>query len=327
MWSTYLVVVGCTTVAYFSLSTTAQSILYDVVGISAAGAMLAGIRRHRPSHRSAYLLLTFGVLDLALGDLVFGTSQSVPSPADMLYISAYPLLALGIFDLIPRRNGPASRRSDPLVAVAIAMAVALISWAFLILPTPTPTPQRTSLSTRIVAMGYPLMDLVLIGLLLRALSHGRFRTASAGCLGAAISLLLVADGVYAWSEFGTTYALGGAIDAAWLLAYGCFGAALLHPSLNDDLVLPPLQPWQAPVHIAPGSLAVRLNLEPARFSQPANSAFHIRLIAIWAGRSLLGLAAVTLVLSAVWLTPNLVQVAGSYALTGMAMMAAGHVHS
>lgn len=324
-WWLYLVAVVSATIAYFSLSTDIQSILYDVVGFSAAGAMVVGIWTHRPAHRSAYLLLTFGIVALAAGDLVFGTSQSVPSPADMLYISAYPLLGLGIYDLISHPDGSATRRSDPVVAITIAGAVALLSWAFLILP--APASEGTSLSTRVVALGYPLMDLVLLGLLLRAATHRRFRNASSGFLAAAIALMLAADGGYALMEFGTTYELGGAIDGAWLLAYGLFGAALLHPSMRHDLVVPPVPPWRAPVHVAPGSLAVRLNLESVRFVQPEVNSFHIRLIAIWTGRALLGLAAVALVLSAVWLMPDLVQVAGSYAVTGIAMVVAGHLHS
>ena len=88
-WRWFLATIGVATLAYFFLPIGVQSILYDVVAVAAAAAMFAGIAWNLPEPRFAWTLLALGVLLWAGGDIVFGTSQPVPSLADMFYISAY----------------------------------------------------------------------------------------------------------------------------------------------------------------------------------------------------------------------------------------------
>src|SRR5206468_10233454 len=91
--------VGAAVVVYFFLPVGEQTILYDLIALSAGGAMLAGVRRYRPDPLPAWTLLGLGTLCYAGGDIVFGDSSPVPSTADMLYLSAYLLLALGIMGI------------------------------------------------------------------------------------------------------------------------------------------------------------------------------------------------------------------------------------
>lgn len=82
---------------------------------------------------AAWFLLGLGVLSLAVGNVVFGESQPVPSLADMFYISGYPLLAMGLVGLPPSRK---NQGTEPhwVLAAGITAIVGLVAWAFLILP-------------------------------------------------------------------------------------------------------------------------------------------------------------------------------------------------
>lgn len=88
----FLGVVALMTLAYFRMTTDVQSLVYDGIAVSAAVGMFAGVVWIRPEPRFAWMLVSFGILAMAVGDIVYGTSQPVPSPADMLYISAYLLM-------------------------------------------------------------------------------------------------------------------------------------------------------------------------------------------------------------------------------------------
>jgi hypothetical protein len=102
--------------------------------------------------------------------------------------------------------------------------------AFVFLTLPAGREPGVGAITRAVALGYPLMDLVLLVPLVGLLRIPRTRMSPLLMLAGALALTLVADADYAWMGWGTTYSIGDAADAIWLLAYGCFGAAMLHPS-------------------------------------------------------------------------------------------------
>jgi hypothetical protein len=231
----------------------------------------------------------------------------------MLYISAYPLLALGLVSLVPRWG---RRHGDLFVSLAITATVGLLCWSFLIVP--AGGTRGVTFATRLVAIGYPLMDTCLLAVLMTAMvSQGR-RNPSTRCLGIGLLLLLIADVGYACQNFGTAYALGAAPDAAWLLSYAAFGAALLHPSLRDEPVQPP-----APAAVSTTSPAADRRSTTVVLVRPALGTLHIETVAFLSGWFLLALATMTVALSAMWLTSDLVLVAGAYGVTGLVMVCAG----
>ena len=291
----YLAAVVTATAGYFLLSTQTQAVFYDAVGLSAAAAMLLGIRRYRPEPQTAWLLLAFGVLALVAGDIVYGESQPVPSPADMLYISGYALLVLGMIGLIPgrRRERPAP---SLIVAGCTAASVGLVSWMFLL----APSSAGIGLSTMAVSVGYPVLDLVLIGALVLAMRRAG-GTSSFRILGTALLLFLVADSVFALQDFGTAYVLGGTGDALWLLAYGCFGAALLHPSVR-------------------GGLAIESVAVVGRGAVTALGSLRFRSVIGTTGRLVLGLAVIALFLGASRQSVGTIVLAGSYGMVGSLLM-------
>ena len=312
----YIGVVAFATVAYFFLPKHVQSNLYNLIGFSAASAMLFGAwwRRHEP--QPAWYMLGLGVLLLAIGNVLFGQSQPVPSIADMFYISAYPLLVLGLSGLAPWRGSGSAGRNFAL-ASAIAGGVVLIAWAFLIFPAGR---EDVNLLSKLVAGGYPPLDLVLIALLIRAALRRETERNSLKYLGVAFLLLLGADLVYAAADFGADYELGGAPDAAWLLSYAFLGAALLSPSLQSNW-LDSVQPVLSRREAVMGTLVMADRSARTVIPTPAQ-ALRFGVIAMMSGRMLLGLGAASLFLGMSWHTVEIVFLGGACATTGALMTVA-----
>jgi hypothetical protein len=306
-----------TTIAYFFLATGAQSILYDGVALTAASVMFVAVAASRPQPISAYMLLSFGVLLLAIGDIVYGISQPVPSPADMLYVSAYPLIGLGLAGMI--KTQPSKERSPLTDALIVVVGIGLSAMALLLFPSGDPT--GLGFLTRAVAVGYPLMDLVLITILVRAACSDSERRISFLLIGSALVLLLVADVGYALQDFGTGYVLGGALDVAWLFAYACFGAALLDPSIvhRDE--------FRRSAGRVPKASLPKQREGQSWTAVALSHGLRFRMMLMLSGRLLLGLMVVALVCAVSWRSPSLVLLAGAYGGTGILIMVAGSVRS
>jgi hypothetical protein len=136
---------------------------------------------------------------------------------------------------------------------------------------------------------------------------------------------LTADAGYAVLHFGTAYEEGNIADAFWLLSYGCFGAALLHPSVGWSK-LDPTSGW-TPVPIsAPQQVSVVVEGEEdetprvAALVQPDSLRFGS--ILRWAGWILLALAGATLLLALSWQAPEIMLVSGAYGGSGLLILIA-----
>ncbi|MGZ8607133.1 MAG: hypothetical protein ACXWXQ_08820 [Actinomycetota bacterium] len=339
-WIAFVGLTAAGTAAYFSLDTQTQSLVADGVAVAAAAAMFAGIAVSRPEPRFAWVLLAFGVSLLAAGDIAYGTAQPVPSTADMLYVSAYPMLAFGLLALASGRT--LGGRSVVLGGVIAAGVVAILGLVFLAVP--AGQEREVGTLTRLIALGYPVMDLVLLAILFRparrAISHGMPFL----LLGAALLLHLGADLGFALMNYGTAYSVGEGLDAAWLLGFACFGAALLHPAAANALLRPTETGWTSvPASSASGALepdgttavlrglsgapVVVAGLEPvADGPLPAvvrglgsrrwAGAVRLQLILVWAGLLLLGLAGTAMLASLSWGSTEVAALSGAYAITG-----------
>ncbi len=318
-WRWFLATIGVATLAYFFLPIGVQSILYDVVAVAAAAAMFAGIAWNLPEPRFAWTLLALGVLLWAGGDIVFGTSQPVPSLADMFYISAYPLLALGLVGLA--RTTAGGRNESTLTdAVVVAAGVGVVTMVFLVVP--AGQTRGVTLAARVVSLGYPLMDLGLLAILVRPARAAVARRGVFGLLGTALVLRVVADTGYALMNFGTTYTVGNAADAAWLLSYACFGAAVLHPLLGDRDVPAPAGS-SAGVSAVAGQPQARVGAVVIAPTQVV----RLRVVLAWAGLMLLVLSGSALLMAASWRAPDVMFLAGAYGTTGSLMLIASSIRS
>ena len=100
-----------------------------------------------------------------------------PSPADALYLLAYPVLAAGLWLLVRQR----STRTDwtsLIDAATVTVALGIVAWELLIVP--YTRDDSLSLAEKLVSIAYPLGDVLLLAVAARLLfgaarAHGLVR--------------------------------------------------------------------------------------------------------------------------------------------------------
>jgi signal transduction histidine kinase len=206
---------------------------YNVIGVSAVVAILVGARRNARGRRLPWYLFALGQTLYVLGDVFsdnyewfFGGALPSVSIADAFYLSFYLPLIAGLLLLIRERRGGQDRESlvDSLV---ITVAAAAFSWTFLMAPD---VHQAASLSTKLVALAYPLMDVLVLGVLVRLMVANGPRAVGFALLVLGFLAQLVADSIYGWQLLHGGYVKGGPLDIGWAIFYALLGASALHPS-------------------------------------------------------------------------------------------------
>ncbi|HET7270724.1 MAG TPA: response regulator [Rubrobacter sp.] len=232
--------------AYFLLNSVAtKNVVYDLIGLSAAVAIVVGIRVRSPSFPIPWYLLAVGVLSFVIGDSIWSFQESVlgeeppfPSIADVFYLAGYPILVAGIALMI-RSHAPGRERSSLIDALIIATVAGMLSWIFLM--TPYARDPDLSLPERLFSVAYPLGDVLLAVVLVRLLFVPGKRLPAYDLLSVSVALLMLTDTVYAAMAVAGTYHTGSAVDLGWMLSYVFFGAAALHPSMSN-----PIEPTPEP---------------------------------------------------------------------------------
>ena len=255
LWMAYLAIGAAVLVVHSALETGSlfQSLLYDVVGVSAVVVALIGVWRNRPERRLPWILMAAGQAFFVAGDLMWNWYEVIgedpfPSVADVLYLAGYPFIAFGLLLLIRRRIGDGDR-GGLLDAAILTTAAATLFWTYLIQPQVAGS-ELDSLSLGI-SLAYPVADLILIGVAMGLLTTPGARTASFRFLAFSLTLLLAADQIYALQTLEGSYVSGGPIDSLYLVSYILFAAAALHPSmrrLTDPHPVPVT--WLGPVRLA-----------------------------------------------------------------------------
>jgi signal transduction histidine kinase len=230
----YLAAGGLLCAVYSFVSVAAQNVVYDLIALSAAAALIAGPRRLGVPRRLPWHLMAAGLLAFAAGDIVFTVDELIrhvetpfPSVADALYLLGYPLIAAGAVAIV-RRRSPGRDRGALIDAVIISLGAGLLTWVFVA----APYTRDDSLAplAKLVSTGYPLMDLLVLAVMVRLVVGGGFRNASFRLLCVGVGALLAADIVYASNLLGGGYVSGGLTDLVWMMSYIAWGAAALHPS-------------------------------------------------------------------------------------------------
>jgi signal transduction histidine kinase len=203
-----------------------QSILYDVIGGSAAITIAIAIRLHRPRLWVPWALFAAGNGFFVLGDILSSDAQP-PTVSDGFYLAGYPVIAAGLLILVLSAGG--SNRIAALGDAAIfTVAFALFQWIFVIGPA---VRESGSLATHVVAGLYPGMDIILLGGLLGFFVSPAWRTPAFRLIIAAVLALLIGDMIYGLDV--NAYASGGLVDVTWLLSYVLWATAALHPTMRE----------------------------------------------------------------------------------------------
>ena len=214
-----------------------QDLDYQAVGLLAAGSMLLGVQRWRPSSARGWRLwplasLLFSVADLFSNfyDIFLHRPIFYPSIADVLYLVAYVFLAWGLVHLA-RASYSGPGWGLVVEGGIFGLAAVAVGWTVLIDPVLGQT--HDSLLARGVDLAYPFADVVLIGILAGTAfaAKTRVRNLSYVLLVAGFVAQLAADVIYANVQQSSKYSSGGWIDLMWLSSYGLLAAAALHPSM------------------------------------------------------------------------------------------------
>ncbi|MGH2457224.1 MAG: diguanylate cyclase domain-containing protein, partial [Candidatus Limnocylindria bacterium] len=261
-WIAFILVGAALTGGYFLLPSQAvQDLYYQLPGMVAVAAILAGIRLHRPADPGPWVLLAAGLALSTVGDWTWVLLDRVwgiepfPSVADVFYLGGMVLTALAIL-LLLRGRVPGGDRAGLLDATIVTVGAGLLIYVFLMAPMVTDASQ--SAVEVAVALAYPLLDILLLGVLLRLVLAPGADVPALRMIVAALVAYLLADLPYAVMALDDAYQVGSLIDAGWLLGAVLWGASALHPSMRN--VASPARPAASAAPVDPHLSGRRLAL-------------------------------------------------------------------
>ncbi len=213
-----------------------QDLAYQVPGMLAVVAVLAGVMIHRPPRRGPWLLLAAGLLLTTTGDWTwvileraFGI-EPFPSVADAFYLSGVGVTSAALLWML-RGRIPDGDRAGLLDALIVAVGAGLVSWIFHMAPIVADS--STTAAETGFALAYPLLDIVILAVLVRiVLAPGRKVPAMAMLVGALVTLL-AADVIYAALALTDGSRTGHPVDGVFLASSVLYAAAALHSSMRE----------------------------------------------------------------------------------------------
>ncbi|MGH2942409.1 MAG: sensor histidine kinase [Solirubrobacteraceae bacterium] len=299
-WMLYAAAVGAVAAGYLAGPLDAAPV-FNLIGASAVVAIAVGAHRHSPGQRLPWYLFALGQALFVTADVLaynyphlFGEELPSPSIADPIYLGVYPSLIAGLLLLVRRRN-PGRDVASLIDSLIVAVGVGTISWIYLMAP--YAQDETLALSTKLISIAYPVMDVVVLAVAVRlAIGAGR-RGIAFSLLICGVVALLLTDATYGWLLLHGGYETGGLLDGGWIVFYVLLGTAALHPSMR---LLSQRQPESSP-QLTPPRLAL---LASATLLAPA-----VQTVQAVADRSL-GLPAVTGAASIVLFTLVVLRMAG-----------------
>jgi diguanylate cyclase (GGDEF)-like protein len=212
-----------------------RSVVFQLVGLVSAVAIVAGVRKHRPAQALPWYLMAAGQLIWSVADTVGAIDSDLlgnerfPAPADVIYLIGYPIVGFGLLLL----NRERSRRglAGLLDSAIFVVALGLLTWVSL--AQPTLDTLDVSAAAAVVSLAYPVADVLLAAVLIRLVPTPWGRTPSFWLLVSAVATLLLAD-VLASAFEQLTWASSDRLEVIWMASYLLWAAAALHPSMAPE---------------------------------------------------------------------------------------------
>jgi diguanylate cyclase (GGDEF)-like protein/PAS domain S-box-containing protein len=235
-WFAYAALGSIALAGYLVIPAMQSGPVFNAISISGVVAILVGVRLHRPKHVFPWYLFALGQALFTAGDIItynypalFGTELPFPSIGDPVYLAVFPCVALGLIRMIGSRSS--WRDLDALIdGLIIAIGTAALSWEALLGPIARAT--DSSLDQKLVALAYPVFDLVLLTVVIRLAIGAGQRRLSLYLMLAGLLALLASDSVYSYLGIqGIVYVGPGLLDLGWGAFYVLWGIAALHPSM------------------------------------------------------------------------------------------------
>ena len=204
-----------------------------LISISMCAAALAALlaAAGAPVHRLARLVISVGVALYALGEVYFFSVQKTltyfPTTSDLLWLSLYPLIAIGVI-LAIRSEGLSKLLSTLLDGAIVALAIVALGYDLLL----ENIVSAATASATVVAgqLTYPLLDLVVLTVLLIVGLGNRGLRVSYLLMTIGVALLMVTDTVNLNQVATATYVPGSALDLGWPAAALLVALSLQFPT-------------------------------------------------------------------------------------------------
>ena len=200
-----------------------------LTGVVTVAACWWAYRRSAGASRTVWALMAVvialdTVANMWWAVLDLGGNPPYVSPADGLYLAAYPPLFAAVVLMARGRSGRRGVRAlvDGLV---LAMGLGLLAWEILLVA-PGSLDQAQGFFHHLVLISYPLLDLFLIGGLVGLLLTATRRGDAIRRFAVYVALFVVADYLYIVAASGRDVLVEWS-NALYLFAYGALGAAAL----------------------------------------------------------------------------------------------------
>jgi diguanylate cyclase (GGDEF)-like protein/PAS domain S-box-containing protein len=214
-----------------------SGLVFNLLGGAAIAALIVGARINATRRRLPWYLLALGMAMFVTSDVLsynyerlFGEALRFPSVADSFHLAFYPFLFGGMLLLIHERE-EGHDRSALIDAMTVALALATLLWVYEISPYASDH-SSMSVLTRLASIGYPAMDILVIGVLARMAAGSHRREPAFAFMLSAVAVLLLSDAAYGWRLLESRYAAGSLVMAGWAIFYVLLGAAAMHPSMS-----------------------------------------------------------------------------------------------
>ncbi len=234
LWAPYLVLMALGTAGYALLGH--SGLLFNLLGGLSVAALIAGANLNAPRRRLPWYLLGIGQALFVTSDVLaynyerlFGTALTFPSVADSFHLAFYPFLVGGLLLLIHEREEDRDR-SALIDSLIVTLALATLLWVYLI----SPYANESSMADlgRLASIGYPAMDILVVGVLARLAAGRHRREASFNFMLWAIGALLLSDAFYGWRLLEEHSQPGPVTMTGWAVFYTLLGTAAMHPSMR-----------------------------------------------------------------------------------------------
>lgn len=223
--SAFLVIARPLPARYLVVTSDTQQALFAL--FAAITTIVAGFRLSVDNpFRRIWLLTGFGLLLWSGGDFCWWLLEAVigiapfPSVADVFWSLGYIPLFAGL--VYAYRKLGARPTAISIVVSAILVGILLIdSFVFLFIPV---LAGKIGVIEKVLDLGYPIGDAVLMVPIIFTLLTTRFKTTSGlwkwMLLG--LTLRIVADSLFSYMTFNNSFSSGGYLDVLWMSGYFVF---------------------------------------------------------------------------------------------------------
>ncbi|MGK2950417.1 MAG: diguanylate cyclase domain-containing protein, partial [Acidimicrobiales bacterium] len=222
--------------------------------VAAAGAGVVAVRRNPARDNPAWLLLFGAVLQVPAyalwypARLEWDLELGNPGITDVLFLAGYVCLVAAMAQVVRSRSG-SERHIHLLDTLIISVGLGVLVWVVFI--SPYLHDEGLSWPARLVAVSYPLVDLLLFAAVARLLVQAGITTGGDRLLALWVANQLAADLTYSVTSLQGTFAVQDPSVALYASSFVVLGAVLLHPTaLARKEVAAPEQPASGARRIA-----------------------------------------------------------------------------